>query len=127
MATAWLPHGYRMATAWLPHGYRMAALSAPQCTATSKGGHIYENHRGPPRVIIKVFLSMTLIRQCFLNSPCPAVGPHFLSLPTMAFENELGDQAPLGFFDPRGLVVADGEQEVRLSPFRRDQARTYHI
>jgi Chlorophyll A-B binding protein len=29
---------------------------------------------------------------------------------SMAFENELGAQAPLGFFDPLGLV-ADGDQE----------------
>ena len=29
---------------------------------------------------------------------------------TMAFENEIGAQAPLGFFDPLGLV-ADGDQE----------------
>jgi hypothetical protein len=28
----------------------------------------------------------------------------------MAFENELGVQPPLGFFDPLGLV-ADGDQE----------------
>ena len=43
----------------------------------------------------------------------------------MAFEDELGAQPPLGFFDPLGMLDAADARAIRPSSLRRDQARTY--
>merc|ERR1711933_386086 len=46
----------------------------------------------------------------------------YTASPLRAFENELGVQAPVGFWDPVGYTK-DGRRELQAAPRDRDQAR----
>ena len=91
---------------------RQAAFSPPNFSLLSRRRRegvdtVLTNLVKQPNLTMKSVIALSLIASAAAFAPAKQAAS---TTALNSFENELGAQAPLGFFDPLGLV-ADGDQE----------------